>query len=293
MNRIQSQAEIEFRERFYRCELVGNPEPREVKLWQKLIRNEETKREADLIEEILAHLGEEETPEKNTRALNMVLEARNNGYIEDTGRPWKHEYRINKSIIKESKMLNINEFIKNQGKSLVAEKKTKQKDSVVIEPWDKPNQKYKIRHSSADFYCNDTGERTTELRGRLKGIYYNERPAEGANFNITEFWIVLIDETNKQKVIAYGEDGAIAVQDLINRCCNIKDQEELDIEISLYEHEAWNGRSYINGMVRRLGDTKEIEPMKSYYDLPDGMAGKIEFYKEEIEKLNARIRDWN
>jgi hypothetical protein len=161
----------------------------------------------------------------------------------------------------------------------------------VIQALDQPNVKYKIRHEVGYFYCSDKQEKTSELQGRLEGIYHNERPAEGANFIITEFWIVLADEENKRKIIAYGQDGAIAVQDLINRCLNISVPEDLNIEISLYEHQV-GYRNYINGMVRRVGDFSEIDPMKSYYDLPSDMAGKIEFYKEEIEKLNRKIQEW-
>jgi hypothetical protein len=222
----------------------------------------------------------------------LIIDARNDGYIQDTGIPWKHVYKLNKLLKIGGNMSFMNNT--NMSQSHVSDTKTEleSKDSVVVPPMEQPNQRYKIRYSTGDFYCNDTSEKTTELKGQLEGIFFNERRSEGANFNITEFWIVLIDETEKKQIIAYGEDGSISVQDLVNRCCNIKEPEELNIKLSLYEHQV-GYRTFINGMVRRLGDFKEIEPKKLYYDLPDGMQGKIEFYKAEIEKLNARIRDWN
>jgi hypothetical protein len=101
MIRIQSQADIEFRERFYRCELVENPDPREVKLWQKLIGNNETVKESDIIDRIQNLLNIGSNPENDTRCLNVIFSARNFGYITDIGIPWKHVYRIN-SIFRDS-----------------------------------------------------------------------------------------------------------------------------------------------------------------------------------------------
>jgi hypothetical protein len=100
MIKIKSQLDIEFRERFYRCELVENPDPKEVKLWLTLIGDEEQVKEADLINRILDLLNKKVSPENNTFALNFVFESRNEGYIKDIGIPWKHIYKLNQSLTK-------------------------------------------------------------------------------------------------------------------------------------------------------------------------------------------------
>jgi hypothetical protein len=190
-------------------------------------------------------------------------------------------------------MFNINDIINRKSglpKSKIVEKP---KNSVFVYPLEKPNMKYRIRHDSADFICYETGEVTKNLQGQLEGIYYNERSAECGNFNITEFWIVLIDETEKHKIIAYGQDGAIAVQDFLNRCCSIQSKEELDIELSFFVRPVSFEFEYINGFVRRTINNKPLEPFKQFKELPKDAAARIEYYKEEIEKLNARIREWS
>lgn len=96
----QSQAEREFRERFYRCDLIEDLDPKEIKFWKMLIPENETVKESDLIDRILGLLKKEETPENNTRALNMIFDARNDGFIQDTGMPWSHVYRMNSAINK-------------------------------------------------------------------------------------------------------------------------------------------------------------------------------------------------
>jgi len=204
MIRIESQADKEFRDRFYRCGLVENPDPRQIKLWLMLIANDERVKEADLIDRVLNLLKKESSPENNTRALNMIFDARNQGYIRDITIPYSHNYMLNKVLIKEDNMFDLKEIIGRQSKVSVKNNKDDSKDSVKITPLDQPNVKYKIRHEVGDFYCSDKQEKTTELQGRLEGIYHNERPAAGANFNITEFLIVLVDESESRKIIAYG-----------------------------------------------------------------------------------------
>ncbi len=103
-------------------------------------------------------------------------------------------------------MFDIKQIIGKHSKGNTVKKEEKPKDSVFVYPLENPNVKYKIRHDSADFICYETGEVTKKLHGRLEGIYFNERPAEGANFNIAEFWIVLLDESEKRKIIAYGAE---------------------------------------------------------------------------------------
>jgi hypothetical protein len=99
MIKIQSQAEEEFLERFYSCSIAEHPEPKEFKLWLTLIGDEEPIKEADLIDRVLILLNKNDSPENNTRALNMIFDARNAGYIKDIGKPWKHMYKLNRSFI--------------------------------------------------------------------------------------------------------------------------------------------------------------------------------------------------
>jgi hypothetical protein len=40
------------------------------------------------------------------------------------------------------------------------------------------------------------------------------------------------------------KDGSIATQDLINRCCSIKNKEELDVELSFFVHAASMDKEY-------------------------------------------------
>ncbi len=76
----------------------------------------------------------------------------------------------------------------------------------------------------------------------------------------------------------------------MNRCCSIQDSEELDIELSLYVHMPNIDQEYINGMVRRTKDHKELKPHVLYNKIP---ADRVGYFKQEIEALNNRIKGWS
>jgi hypothetical protein len=186
-------------------------------------------------------------------------------------------------------MFNINDIIRKQSKSYESKKEVETKDSAIT----KPIVRYSIRHEYADFFNYDTREKLEKIKGRLTAIKHCVRKSDESNFYFHEFQIELSDDSGEGTIQVYGKDGSIATQDMINRCLSIKSPEELDIEISFFVRAVSIEVEYVNGFVRKTIDNKPLEPFKQFKELPKDAAARIEYYKNEIEKLNARIRDWN
>jgi len=152
-----------------------------------------------------------------------------------------------------------------------------------IETLDLPNKVYMISYNDGTFDSVYSNEYHKTIKGKFDAIHFKESEDSGKQV----FQIVLLDSEEPRRLVVSGGVNAFVVIDFINRLCNLKDPNDVDVELYFEENQKGD-KKYINGRIRVPSVNEELKPLLYYNYIPKDKDERLKEFLHQVSELMKR-----